>query len=176
MRRGARGVAAHQVEQDRLQCCECERAGVRDFPDPPLHALNEQNRAIDLPERPQRKREIAHRADAGIELETKGEVIVSAGLKHCERSFEMIPRLAISSREPASDSCDAVADDHLLRVRSRRDGVEEGPGVSPHRRELAAHVAAEPGTVGAANCSAASLSTDANSCALAKASVVSGSA
>ena len=85
VRRGARGVAAHQFEQGRLQSCKRERAGMGDFRGPRLHALDQRNRAIDLAERPQRKREIAHRADAGVESEAKGQVVVTARLKHGER-------------------------------------------------------------------------------------------
>ena len=114
VRLGARGiVAAYQFEQGRVQSCKRERAGMSDVRGPPLHAVDERNRAIDLPERPQRDRKIAHRADARVESEAKGQIIVTARLKHCERTFEVIPRLAISSREPAGDSRDAMRDGGL---------------------------------------------------------------
>src|SRR5580704_12430881 len=118
-----------------------------DFCGPPLHAIGERNRAVDLSEWPQCKSQIAHRADAGVEAEAKGEIIVTARLKRFEGLCEVIPRLAISSRKPAGDSSDAMRDGDLGRILSPLDLVEEGLSVSPHRREFAAHVAAEPQAV-----------------------------
>ena len=84
-----------------------------DFCGPLLHGVDERNRAIDLAERPQSKRKIAHRAHARVEAEAKGEIIVTSRLKRFERPFEVIPRLAISSRKPAGDSGDAMRDGDL---------------------------------------------------------------
>ena len=120
-----------------------------DFRDPRLHAVDEGNRAINLPKRPQRDRKIPHRADARVESEAKGQIIITARLKHFERPFEVIPRLAISSREPAGDSRDAMRHGSLRGIGSRRDVVEKRLRVSRHRRKLAPHVAANPETVGA---------------------------
>ena len=46
-----------------------------------LHAVDERNRAIDLAERPQHEGEIAHRGDAGVMSEAKGQIVVAAGLE-----------------------------------------------------------------------------------------------
>ena len=112
--------------------------------DPRLHAVNERNRAIDLAERPQRNRQIDHRADAGVMSEAKGQIVVAAGLEQGERPSKMIPRLAILAGEPASHPGGAMGDAGLGRIGSRLDVAEEGRGVRPHRRQLASHVAAGP--------------------------------
>ena len=102
VRRGARVVATHQFEQGRVHSSKRERADVGDARHPRLHAVDKRNRAIDLAERPRRFRQIGHRADAGIQSEAKGQIVVAAGLEQGERTFQMLPRLAILAGEPAS--------------------------------------------------------------------------
>ncbi len=111
---------------------------------PPLHAVDERNRAIDLAERPQREGKIGHRADARVRSEAKGQIVVAARLEQGERTFQMILSLAIFAGEPMSDPDRAVSDAGLRRIGSRLDVAEEGRSVRPHRRQLASHVAADP--------------------------------
>ena len=62
-RRGARLVVAHQFEHRRVHFPISERADMAEARNPFLHAVDERNRAIDLAERPGRKRKIDHRGD-----------------------------------------------------------------------------------------------------------------
>ena len=110
VRRGARVVATHQFEESRVQSCKRERADMGEVRDPRLHAVDERNRAIDLAERPRRDRQIDHRGDAGVQPEAKGQIVVAAGLEQGERTFQVIPRLAILAGEPASDPGGAMGD------------------------------------------------------------------
>ena len=144
VRRGARVVATHQFEQGRVHSSKRERADMGEVRDPRLHAVDERNRAIDLAERPRRNRQIGHRGDAGVLSEAKGQIVVAAGLEQGERTFEVIPRLAILAGEPASDPGGAMGDAGLGRIGSRLDVAEEGRRVRPHRRQLASHEAADP--------------------------------
>ena len=59
----------------------------------------------------------------------------------------MFPRFAVLSGEPMRDSGRAVSDSGLGRIGSRLDVAEEGLRVGPHRRQLAAHEAADPQAV-----------------------------
>ena len=68
----------------------------------------------------------------------------------------------------------AMRDASLGRIGSRLDVAEEGRGVSPHRRQLAAREAADPKAVVGRQPFGRVLVANANSRALAKASVVSG--
>ena len=147
VRRGARGVATHQFEQGRVHSSKRERADMGEVRHPRLHAVDERNRAIDLAERPRRNRQIGHCADAGVQSEAKGQIVVAAGLEQGERTFQMIPRLAILAGEPASHSGGAMGDAGLRRIGSRLDVAEEGRRVRPHRRQFASHVAADPQAV-----------------------------
>jgi hypothetical protein len=70
--------------------------------------------------------------------EAKGQIVVSAGLEQSDRTFQMIPRLAILASEPASDSGGAMGDAGLGRIGARLGVVEEGHSVRPHRRRAAA--------------------------------------
>jgi hypothetical protein len=116
--------------------------------DPPVHAVDERNRAVDLAERPGRKRKIDHRGGARIHSETKGQIVViTAGLELRERPFQVILCLAVVAGEPASDPGSAMSDTGLGRVGSRLDVVEEGRCVCPHRRQVAPCEAADPQTV-----------------------------
>ena len=107
----------------------------------------EGNRALDLAQRPQCEREIEHRRDAGVVSEAEGQIVVAAGLEQGERAFQMLARFAILSGEPMRDPSNAVSDAGLRRIGSRLDVAEEGLGACPHRRQLAAHVAADPQAV-----------------------------
>ena len=144
VRRGARGAATHQFEQGRVDFSHAERAGMGQVRDPCLHALDKRSRAIDLAERPQRKRQIEHGRDAGVSPEAKGQIVVAAGLERGERVFQMIPRVAILAGEPASHSGGAMRDAGFGRIGPRLDIAKDGRGVSLHRREIAPHVAADP--------------------------------
>ena len=64
-----------------------------------------------------------------------------------ERTFQMIPRLAILAGEPASRPSGAMSDAGLGRIGPRLDVAEEGCSVRPHRWQLSTHVAAGPQTV-----------------------------
>ena len=108
---------------------------------------NEGNRAPDVAQRPQCKREVKHRRDARVLSEAKGQIVVAPGLKQGERAFQMLPRFEVLSGEPMRDSGHAVSDSGLGRIGSRLDVAEECLGVHPHRRQLAAHVAADPQAV-----------------------------
>ena len=84
---------------------------------------------------------------------------------------------ALRRYSPANQMGDpggAVGDSGLGRIGFRLDVAEERRRVRPHRRQLAARIAADPQAVVGRQSSGASLSPTADSRALAKASVVSG--
>ena len=144
VRRGARMVATHQFEQRRVHSSKRERANMGEIRHSRLHPVDERNRAIDLTERPQREGEIAHRGDAWVNSKAKGKIVVAAGSEQGERTFQMIPRLAILAGEPASDPGGAMGDAGFERLGCRLDVAEKGGCVRPHRRQVAPRVAAGP--------------------------------
>ncbi len=146
-RRGARTVAAQQFEHRGLQSGERERADVGEARDPRDHTLDERNRAIDVAERPQRMRQIGHCTDARVLSEAKGQIVVPARPKQGQRAFQIIARFTILSGEPAVDPSGAAGDSGIRRIGSRLDVAEESRRVRPHRRQLAAQVAASPQAV-----------------------------
>ncbi len=66
-------VATHQFEQGRVQSSIRERADMGEVHYPRLHAVDERNRPIDLPERPRHNRQVEHCADAWVLSEAKGQ-------------------------------------------------------------------------------------------------------
>jgi hypothetical protein len=114
---------------------------------PRVRAVDEGSRAPDVADRPQYHREAMHRGDAFVMSEAESKIVVAPGLKQRQRLFKMLPRFAVLSGEPMRHPGCAVSDSGLGRVRPRLDVAEEGLGVGPHRRQLAAHVAAGPQAV-----------------------------
>jgi hypothetical protein len=76
--------------------------------------------------------------------EAKGQIVVTAGSKQGERTFQVILRLRVLAGEPTCDPGDAVCDAGFGRIGSRLDVAEEGRCVRPHRRQLASRVAPDP--------------------------------
>ena len=109
---------------------------------------NEGNRASDVAQRPQRKRQVKHRGNAGVPSKAERQIVVAPGLEQGQRAFQMILRFAILSGEPTRES-------------RRRDGQRRPPGKSGlastslrkasacalASRQLAAQVAAGPQAV-----------------------------
>jgi hypothetical protein len=58
--------------------------------DPGLGAADEGNRASDVAQRPQDKREAKHRRRAGVLAEAKGQIVVSPGLEQGQRALRVI--------------------------------------------------------------------------------------
>src|SRR5271165_716438 len=83
-------------------------------------------------------------ATPGSTPKAKGQIIVTAGLEQGERTFQMVPRLAILAGEPARNPGGAVGDAGLGRIGPRLDVAEERRSVRPHRWQVASHVAAHP--------------------------------
>jgi len=98
VRRGAREVAAHEFEHNRVEFPVRARADMREAGDPRLGLAYEINRASDVAERPQCKREVKHCADAGVVSEAERQIVVAHGLEQRERAFQMI-ELARLTRE-----------------------------------------------------------------------------
>jgi hypothetical protein len=115
--------------------------------EPSLGAVHKGNRALDVPHRPQREREVEHGRHAGILSEAKGEIVVTPGLKQRDSAFQMAARFAVLSGEPMRHSSCAVSDASLSRIRSCLDVAEEGRGVPSHRWQFAPHMTACPQTV-----------------------------
>ena len=107
-----------------------------------------------------------HRDDAGVQSEAKGQIVVAAGLEQGERAFQVIPRFAILSGEPACDPGARWATPASGESGLASTSLQEGLGVRPHRRQLAAHVAAGPQAVVGRQPSGASSSPAADSRAL----------
>ena len=76
-------------------------ADMRQVRDPRLGTPNERNRASDVAERPQRERQIGHRPNARVPSKAKRQIVVAPRLEQCQRAFQIIPRFAIVSGEPA---------------------------------------------------------------------------
>ena len=89
---------------------ESHRVAVRKRRHTRQHLRDERSRSIDLAGGPQRKREKAHRGDAGVLSETERQIVVAPGLEQGQRPFEMLSRLAILPGEPASHSGGAMRD------------------------------------------------------------------
>jgi hypothetical protein len=75
----------------------------------------------------------------------------------------MILRFAVFASEPMRDSSNAVGDTDLRRIGSRLNVAEKRRRVLPHRRQLAATVAADPQTEVSRRRSCAALSPTADS-------------
>ena len=78
------------------------RAGddIRDARGPLLSALEKRSCAVDLAKRPRRDREIGQSGHAAVHSETKGEVVVAAGLEQRQRLRQVTLSLRILPREP----------------------------------------------------------------------------
>ena len=109
-----------------------------------LRPVNEGNRAIHLAERPRGVRQIDHRGDARVQAEAESQIVVAAGFEQGQGALQVIPSLAILAGEPAGDPGGAMGDAGFGRLGFRRDVVEEGGCVRPHRRQFASDVAADP--------------------------------
>ena len=68
--------------------------------DPLPGAADERSRTFDIAERPQRKREVVHRRDAGVLSKAEGQIVVAAWLEQGQRALQMIARFTILSGEP----------------------------------------------------------------------------
>jgi hypothetical protein len=68
-------------------------------------------------------------------------------LEEGQRVFQVLSRFAILSGEPMRGSRCAVSDSRLWGIGSRLDVAEEGLGVPPYRRQLAANIASDPQAV-----------------------------
>ena len=79
--------------------------------------------------------------------ETKGQIIVPAGLEQRKRALQMVARFRVFSGETVSSPEDPMRDTGLGRIRHRLDAGEEGRRVRSHRRKIAPHVAADPQAV-----------------------------
>ena len=124
VRRRAREVASHQLEQshDAFPVCAC--ASMVEGRIPRIRVTFERNGAFDVAQGPQGHREDRHRPDARIQkTEAKGQIVVAPGLKQSESLFEMFPRFAVLSSEPMRHSGRAVSDTGLGRIGSRLDVV-----------------------------------------------------
>src|SRR5271154_4471951 len=110
--------------------------------DPRLSVADQGNRAPDVAQRPQREREVQHYCDALVLAEAKGQIVVAPRSEQVESPFELLPRFAVLSGEPMRRSGCQVSDSGFGPIGSRLGVAEEGLGVSPHRRQLAANVAA----------------------------------
>jgi hypothetical protein len=145
--RGAREVAAHQIEPGRNIYPIRARRNMRELRDPGLGAANERNRRFNVAQRPRCNRKVKHCRDAGILSEAKGEVVVTPGLKQRDSAFQMVARFSELTGEPMRNSGRAVSDSCLGRIPFRFDIPEESVGVSPRRRQLATDDAADPQAV-----------------------------
>src|ERR1700722_3175740 len=96
-------VATHQFEQCRMQSREGERSGMCETNDPRLHLVDERDRSIELAERPQDVRQIAHCADPGVLPESKGQIVVSTRSEQGKCLFQMIPGFDVLARELLGD-------------------------------------------------------------------------
>ena len=110
-------------------------------------AADERTRAFDIAERPQRKREVVHRRDAGILSEAEGQIVVAAWLEQGQRALQMIACFRILSGEPTRRSCYTVRDTCFGRIGSRFDVAQECSRVLPHHGQLAPNQAADPQAV-----------------------------
>jgi TPR repeat protein len=72
----------------------------REARDPRFSAVQEGNRASDVAQRPQCKREVKHCGDAGVLSEAKGEIVLSHGLEQRNRAFQMITCFDVLAGEP----------------------------------------------------------------------------
>jgi hypothetical protein len=142
-----REVAAHQFDQGDNAMSRSARADVRVTRDPRLSVTNEGNCALNVAQRPQREREVKHRRDARVLSETKGQIVVPAGLEQRQRAFQMLACYDVLSSEPMRDSRRPVSDSGLGRIGPRLDVAEEGLGVGPRRRQLAPHQTTHPKAV-----------------------------
>ena len=115
--------------------------------DPLPGAADERSRAFDIAERPQRKREVVHRRDAGVLSEAEGQIVVAAWLEQGQRALQMIARFTILSGEPTRRPCYTVRDTGFGRIGSRLDVAQECRRVLPHRGQLAPNQAADPQAV-----------------------------
>ena len=62
----------------------------------------ERSRSFDVAEHPQCIRKVKHRHDAGVLAETKGQIVVSAGLKQRKRAFQMAVRFGDTLRRTSA--------------------------------------------------------------------------
>ena len=92
---------------------------MREAREPLVRAVNEGYRAPDVSQRPRCNRQVAHRRDAGVLPEAKGQIIVPAGLEQSKRALEMLARFGVLSGEPVCGPEDPMRDAGLGRIRSR---------------------------------------------------------
>ena len=98
MPRGARVVAAQEFEHGSVILPIDARVGMREASDPRLSGASEGNGALDVTQRPQCKREVQHRRDAGILSEAERQIVVPGRLEQRERALQMIARLRVLLR------------------------------------------------------------------------------
>ena len=127
-----------------MHSCKGAHADMGEARDAKLRVVDKRNREI----RP--RREATRRSQDWPSWRRRGpseaesQIVVAAGLEQGEGAFQVIPRLAILAGEPAGDPGGAMGDAGFGQLGFRRDVVEEGRSVRPHRRQLAPHVAADP--------------------------------
>jgi hypothetical protein len=107
--------------------------------DPRLCVTEDGDRAPDVTQRPQYKREVEHRGDAGVVSEPERQTVVAPGLKQGDSLFKMLPCFMVLSGEPMRASSRAVSHSGLGGIGIGPDVTEEGLSMSPHRRKLASH-------------------------------------
>ncbi len=148
VRRGAREVAPDQFEHGHVPFPEYTRADKGEVRDPRLSVANDGNRAPDVAQWPQREREIKHHRDARVLSEAERQIVIAPGHEQGQRAFQVVARSDVVSSVPMRDSrYGGVNDSGLRRTRTCLESADGGPYVSPHRRQLAAHVAADPQAV-----------------------------
>ena len=112
VRRDARQVAAHQIKQGRVHLPARACRHGRPARSAPPGAANERSRALDIAQRPQDKREIEHRGDAGVRSKAKGQIVVAARLEQGECALQVIARFTYR-RRTSSGSERAMCDTGL---------------------------------------------------------------
>jgi len=106
---------------------------MRDVREPFVSALDKGDRATDVAQRPERKREVQQGADAGVLPETKGKIVVAPGHEQGQRPLEMLSRLVKLPGKPMSNSRRPMGDACLRRIGPRLDITQERRGVRSHR-------------------------------------------
>ena len=89
--------------------------------DPRFSVADQGNRAPDVAERPQSKRKVKHRRDAGVGPEAERQIVVASGLEQGESTFEMLTRFAVLSGEPMRISRYSLRDGGFGRIGLRLD-------------------------------------------------------
>ena len=147
MRRGPSAVAAHQFEQRRMVSGEGMGADVRNTGEPFLTALEEEDRAIDVAERPYGDRKADEGGDARVQTESQGQVVVATRLEKSQRMSNPVARVAILSGEEMGHAAYAMGDARLGRFGPLPHVAEKGLRVRRHRGQFAANIAAGPQAV-----------------------------